>query len=57
MSDFAIGDTVTPSVGPMKGLPGTFVYVNEDNDEHLVRFGAAQQLYYSPADLRLWGAD
>ncbi len=54
MSDFAIGDGVTVTEGPMKGLYGVVVYFYEKEHQYLVRFGGSQQLYYDPAQIVPW---
>lgn len=54
MTSFSIGDGVRVKDGPMQHQYGVVVYVREDDGTYLVRFGAAQQMYYRPEEIEPW---
>ncbi|GAB4095221.1 hypothetical protein GCM10028787_06960 [Brachybacterium horti] len=54
MTSFSIGDGVRVKDGPLQHQYGVVVYIREDDGTYLVRFGAAQQLYYRPEEIEPW---
>lgn len=55
MAAFEVGDGVTATGGPMSGVSGTVVWFYEERNQILVRFGATQQMYFAPDELKRWG--
>ncbi|OZC91500.1 hypothetical protein CH282_02050 [Rhodococcus sp. 06-418-1B] len=39
----------------MSGVYGTVVWFYEEKNQILVRFGATQQMYFAPDELKRWG--
>jgi len=50
---FKIGDGVTVTTGPMKGMYGVFIYYDVKM-KYLIRFTGTQQMYYNEEDIQLW---
>ncbi|WP_316745218.1 hypothetical protein [Pedobacter antarcticus] len=51
---FKVGDGVTVTKGPMKRIYGTVIFFDEKTGKYLIRFGSAQQLYYTEDQLEVW---
>lgn len=54
MEKFNIGDGVTVTDGPMKGLYGVVVWYNEKDSTYLIRFTGQQQLFYTVNQIKYW---
>ena len=55
MEKFKIGDMVETTEGSMQHIPGTVVYLDQENEKYLVRFGGSQQMYYAEDEIVSWG--
>lgn len=51
---FKVGDGVNVTTGPMKGIYGTVIFFDKKAGKYLIRFGSAQQLYYTEDQLEVW---
>lgn len=51
---FKVGDGVTVTTGPMKKIYGTVIFFDKKSEKYLIRFGSAQQLYYTEDQLEIW---
>ncbi|MNN24158.1 hypothetical protein D3C81_1375780 [compost metagenome] len=54
MKKFKIGDGVTVTEGPMKGIYGVIVYLYEKKEQYLIRFTGNQQIYYTEDQIKFW---
>ncbi|CAM3652913.1 hypothetical protein SPPR111872_12760 [Sphingobacterium prati] len=50
---FKIGDGVTVTTGPMKGMYGVFIYY-DTTMKYLIRFTGTQQMFFNEEDIQLW---
>src|SRR5690606_34195547 len=50
---FKIGDGVTVTTGPMKGMYGVFIYY-DSKMKYLIRFTGTQQMFFNEEDIQLW---
>lgn len=51
---FKIGDGVSVTTGPFKGMYGTIVFFDEETSKYLIRFTGTQQIYFSEAEIVFW---
>ena len=54
MDSFKLGEGVTATSGPFKGIYGVIVFYDEKQEKYLVRFTGQQQLYYPANEIILW---
>ncbi|MDT2827719.1 hypothetical protein P7H59_04525 [Enterococcus viikkiensis] len=54
MEKFELGESVTVTTGPFKGIFGIIVFYDTKQEKYLVRFTGQQQLYFSPDEIILW---
>lgn len=54
MDPFKLGEGVTATSGPFKGIYGVIVFYDEKQEKYLVRFTGQQQLYYPANEIILW---
>lgn len=50
---FKIGDGVTVTTGPMKGMYGVFISY-DTKMKYLIRFTGTQQMFFNEEDIQLW---
>ncbi|QQU05262.1 hypothetical protein [Myroides odoratus] len=50
---YKIGDGVTVTTGPMKGMYGVFIYY-DTKMKYLIRFTGTQQIFFNEEDIQLW---
>lgn len=50
---YKIGDGVTVTTGPMKGMYGVFIYY-DTKMKYLIRFTGTQQMFFNEEDIQLW---
>ncbi|WP_270089119.1 hypothetical protein [Sphingobacterium sp. SYP-B4668] len=50
---FKIGDGVTVTTGPMKGMYGVCIYYDVKM-KYLIRFTGTQQMFFNEEDIQLW---
>lgn len=51
---FKIGDGVSVTTGPLKGMYGTIIYYDEKPAKYLIRFTGTQQIYFSESEIIFW---
>ncbi|WP_018157054.1 hypothetical protein [Demetria terragena] len=54
MQKFKVGDGVTVTEGPMKGLYATVVWFYDKKEQYLVRFSGTQQVYFTEDQIVPW---
>lgn len=50
---FNLGDGVTVTTGPMKGMYGVIIY-HDKKMKYLIRFTGTQQMFFDEDEIKLW---